>query len=172
MCVLLVRISCNSLCMTKNVPNQISEIKLTYTRKVKASERPKVSCSRDAYELFRENWDDLTINLYEEFKILLLDTSGHCMGIVPISQGGVSGTIADGRLIFASALKARASSIILGHNHPSGNLKASGPDKSLTDNLVAGGNFIGINVLDHIIVTDEDYSSLADDGFINSPKPL
>ncbi|MFS4455422.1 JAB domain-containing protein [Maribacter sp. 2304DJ31-5] len=134
--------------MSKIIPSQISEIKLTYTRKVKASERPKVSCSYDAYTLFRENWDDLTINLCEEFKILLLDRNNACMGIVPISKGGVSGTIADSKLIFASALKARACSIILGHNHPSGNLKPSGPDKSMTNNLAKGGHYLSIPVLE------------------------
>lgn len=157
--------------MTKKLLNQISEIKLTYTRKVKASERPKVSSSQDAYTLFRENWDDLTINLYEEFKILLLDTNGQCMGIVPISQGGVSGTIADGKLIFAAALKARASSIILGHNHPSGNLKPSTPDKSLTNNFVSGGHYLGLRVLDHIILTDDNYTSFADEGLIKFSPP-
>lgn len=157
--------------MTKRIPNQISEIKLTYTRKVKASERPKISGSEDAYTLFRENWDDLTINLCEEFKILLLDRNNACMGIVPISKGGVSGTIADGKLIFAAALKARACAIILGHNHPSGNLKASEPDKSLTDKFVKGGLFIGIPVLDHIILADENYLSFADKGLINFPSP-
>lgn len=157
--------------MTKKVPHQISEIKLTYIRKVRATDRPKVSSSLHAYNLFRENWDDLTINLCEEFKILLLDTSGHCMGIVPISKGGVSGTVADGKLIFASALKARATSIILGHNHPSGNLKPSKSDKALTDNLVKGGHFLGIRVLDHIIVTDYNYLSFADEGLIKAPCP-
>ncbi len=157
--------------MTKQIPNQISEIKLTYTRKVKASDRPKVSSSQEAYTLFRENWDDLTINLYEEFKILLLDRNNACMGIVPISKGGVSGTIADGKLIFGSALKARACSIILGHNHPSGNLKASEPDKCLTDKFVKGGLFIGIPVLDHIILADEDYLSFADENLMKYPSP-
>ena len=157
--------------MKKKKPTHISEIKLTYTRKVKANERPKVTCSRDAYVLFRENWDDLTINLYEEFKILLLDRNNRCMGIVPISQGGVSGTIADAKLIFSSALKARACGIILGHNHPSGNTNPSGPDKTLTNNLVKGGSYLDLQVLDHIIVTDEAYTSFADEGLIKMPSP-
>ncbi|MEM8938596.1 MAG: JAB domain-containing protein [Bacteroidota bacterium] len=157
--------------MTKKTSNQISEIKLTYNRKVKACDRPKVSNSQDAYDLFRENWDDLTINLYEEFKILLLDRNNACMGIVPISQGGVSGTMADGKLIFAAALKARACAIILGHNHPSGNLKASKADKSLTNKFVKGGLFIDIPVLDHIILTYESYLSLADENLMKYPSP-
>lgn len=148
--------------MTKIDLFKISEIELTYKRKVKANDRPKVSCSQDAYKLFRENWDDLTINLMEEFKILLLDRNNHCMGIVPISKGGVSGTVVDPKLVFSSALKARACSMILGHNHPSGNTTPSQADKSLTEKLVKGGKFLDLSVLDHIIVTDENYSSFAD----------
>jgi len=157
--------------MTKSTLNQISEIKLTYTRKVKADERPAVKSSQDAYNLFRQNWDDLTINLQEEFKILLLDTNGKCMGIVPISKGGIAGTLADGRLIFGSALKARASNIILGHNHPSGNLKPSQNDKVLTDKMVKVGYYLGMQVLDHLIITDENYYSFADQDLILTPAP-
>lgn len=158
--------------MTKKQPYQISEIKLTYTRKVKADERPKVSSSQDAYHLFRENWDDLTINLCEEFKILLLDRNNACMGIVPISKGGVSGTIVDAKLIFASALKARACAIILGHNHPSGNLKPSAPDKCLTNDLVNVGNLLSLPILDHIILGDEGYISYADGNFDGISQPV
>src|SRR5690606_14404668 len=119
-------------------------------------------CSQDAYALFRENWNDLTINLMEEFKILLLDRNNHCMGIVPISKGGVSGTIVDPKLVFSSALKARACSMILEHNHPSGNTKHSQADKNLTAKLVEGGKYLDLTILDYIIVTDENYLSFAD----------
>ena len=98
----------------KNTLNLISEIKLTYTRKVKASDRPKVNSSQEAYNLFRNNWDNMTINLQEEFKIMLLDRNNACIGIVPISIGGVSGTVVDAKLVFAAALKARACALILG----------------------------------------------------------
>lgn len=155
--------------MTKKIYNQISEIELTYTRKVKASERPKITSSQDAYALFRENWNDLTINLCEEFKILLLDRNNHCMGIVPISKGGVSGTYVDPKLVFATALKARACGIILGHNHPSGNKTPSEADKCLTSKLVKGGKYLDITILDHLIITDEGYLSFANKNFIGVP---
>lgn len=148
--------------MTKINLYNISEIKLTYTRKVKAKDRPKISSSSDAHNLFRENWDDLTINLFEEFKILLLDRNNRCMGIVPISQGGVSGTMVDAKLVFSSALKARACGVILGHNHPSGNTNPSSSDRALTKKLIEAGKYLDISVLDHIIVTDENYTSFAD----------
>jgi DNA repair protein RadC len=157
--------------MMKKPLNEISEIKLIYTRKVTANERPKVTCSQDAYGLFKENWNDLTINLFEEFKILLLDRDNRCMGIVSISQGGVSGTVVDAKLVFAAALKARACALILGHNHPSGNLKASQQDRSLTDKLINGGRCLDIPILDHIVMSDEDYFSFADSGIIASYSP-
>ncbi|KAB8155106.1 DNA repair protein [Kordia sp. TARA_039_SRF] len=153
--------------MTKEFHTNISQITLNYQHKVKADARPKVTCSRHGYELFRENWNDMTINLYEEFKILLLDRNNRCMGIVPISQGGVSGTIVDSKLIFASALKARACGIILGHNHPSGNLKASRADIGLTEKIVQGAKYLDISVLDHLILTDDNYLSLADDNLVS-----
>ncbi|MFL1013233.1 JAB domain-containing protein [Flavisericum labens] len=152
--------------MTKIDLFKISEIELTYKRKVRASDRPKVSCSKDGYELFRENWDDMTINLQEEFKLMLLDRNNHCMGIIPISKGGVSGTFVDPKLVFASALKARSCSLILGHNHPSGNISPSEADKRLTEKLVQGGEYLDLPILDHIIITDETYASFADLGLM------
>jgi DNA repair protein RadC len=157
--------------MTKQISTSISEIKLTYTRKVKASDRPKIKSPEDAYVLFRKNWDDMTINLQEEFKILLLDRNNACMGIVPISKGGVSGTMADAKLIFASALKARACSIILGHNHPSGNTKPSPADRHLTENLSKAGHYLSLPILDHIIVTDDSFSSFVEMNYIKDTKP-
>lgn len=153
--------------MTEKIKTNISEISLNYKRKVKASERPKVSCSKNAEKLFRENWNDLTINLFEEFKILLLDRNNSCMGIVPISQGGVSGTLVDAKLVFASALKARACAIILGHNHPSGNLKPSQADVLLTKRLVKGAHYLDLKILDHLILTDSTYTSFADDNLMS-----
>ena len=157
--------------MAKNNPHTISEIKLTYARKVKAADRPEVTDSGLAYRLFRANWDDMTINLFEEFKILLLDRNNACMGIVPISQGGVSGTVVDAKLVFAAALKARACAVILGHNHPSGNLKASATDRSLTDRLAKAGSLLEIPILDHIILSDDGYLSFADKGYLRVPAP-
>lgn len=157
--------------MTQKFRTNISEISLQYKRKVKADDRPKVSCSKEAYTLFRSNWDDMTIQLYEEFKILLLDRNNKCMGIIPISQGGVSGTIVDPKLVFASALKARACAIILGHNHPSGNTKPSQRDIELTKKLNRGGHFLDIPILDHIILTDSDYTSFTDENIVSFKKP-
>ncbi|WP_452602074.1 JAB domain-containing protein [Pontimicrobium sp. MEBiC06410] len=154
--------------MTHTLKTNISQITLSYKNKVKAKDRPKISSSHDAHQLFRENWNDLTIQLYEEFKILLVDNSNRCLGIVQISQGGTTGTFVDPKLVFATALKSRARGIILGHNHPSSQLKSSLADRSLTEKLVIAGQYLDIAVLDHIILTEEGYYSFADDSLIDT----
>ncbi|MEK6482429.1 JAB domain-containing protein [Catalinimonas sp. 4WD22] len=94
---------------------QVSEITLHYQSKVKASLRPKVTSSEDAYLILRKHWDENKLELLEEFKILLLNRANKVLGIVNISSGGISGTVADPKLIYASALKAGSSAIILAH---------------------------------------------------------
>ncbi len=107
------------------------------------------------------------MELREEFKILLLNRANKVLGLVNISTGGVSGTVSDPKIIFASALKANASGIILAHNHPSGNLKPSEADLNLTNKVKKAGQLLEIAVLDHIILTSEQYFSMADEGMIN-----
>ena len=146
--------------------NQVTEIQLTYKNKVNISDRPRITCSEDAYKILIHNWDQDTLELREEFKILLLNRANKVLGIVNISSGGVSGTVADPKLIFSAALKANSSGIILSHCHPSGNLKPSEADISLTNKLKNGGTLLEISVLDHIIVTENGYFSFADQGMI------
>lgn len=142
----------------------ISEISISYKRsKIK---HQKVSSSEDAYELLRKGWNKNTIELYEEAKIILLNRANHVLGIYELSKGGVNGTVADAKIIFAIALKAMASGIIFSHNHPSGNLNPSEVDKVLTKSLVSAGKLLQIDVLDHVIITSESYFSFADEGLI------
>ena len=115
-------------------------------------------------ELSWIQWDLDKIDLLEEFKIVLLNRSNKVLGITSISQGGVSGTMADPKLIFGTALKAAASYIILVHNHPSGNLRPSNEDIKLTKKLVEGGKLLDILVVDHLIISKDDYYSFCDDG--------
>ncbi len=145
---------------------QVAEINVTYRPKFKASERPKVGSSKDLYSILFNNWDLNKIELQEQFKIVLLNRANKVLGIYEISTGGMSGTVADPKLIFATALKACASSIILSHNHPSGNLKPSSADLQLTQKIVKGGEMLDIAVLDHIILTSEGYYSFADEGHL------
>lgn len=143
---------------------KIAQVELTYRNKVKASERPIVQKSDDAYKLLINNWDMNKIELVESFKILLLDRRSACLGISEISSGGVSGCMADPKIIFATALKARASNLILAHNHPSGQLVPSNSDISISRKLREGGKVLDINVLDHLIVSPDQYYSFADEG--------
>ena len=145
---------------------QVAEITVSYQPKFKASERPTVSGSKDVYNFFFHNWDNTRIEMIEQFKIMLLNRANKILGIFTVSTGGVAGTVADPKVIFATALKGNASSIILAHNHPSGNLKPSEADRQLTNKLAQAGKLLDISVLDHLIITAEEYFSFADEGLI------
>jgi len=120
----------------------------------------QVRTSADAYEYLRPVLSDLP---HEEFWLLLLNRANKIMESERISIGGVSGTVADLKVIFKRSIDRLASSIILAHNHPSGNLRPSQADKNLTKKVVAGGKLLDIAVLDHLIITDEGYFSFADE---------
>lgn len=124
-------------------------------------ERPQITCSRDAYDIFQANLPDLS---HEEFWILLLNRANRVIGRERISSGGVAGTVVDAKLVFSKALSQMACSVILAHNHPSGNLRPSQADLQLTTKLVKAGKNLDIAVLDHLIVTHTGYYSFADEG--------
>ena len=123
----------------------------------------KITCSNDAFLEVEEVLTDLP---HEEFWVLLLNRQNQVIEKKNVSRGGVSGTVADAKLIFKPAIEKLASSIILCHNHPSGNLKASSADLALTKKLVLAGNNLDIAVLDHLIVGNDAYLSFADEGLI------
>ena len=143
---------------------EVAEIKLSYSAKVKNSLRPKVSSSRQVYEVFAQAWDTDRIEFVEDFKVMLLSRANKVLGIVTISSGGTAGTVVDVKLVYAAAIKANASSVILTHNHPSGNLQPSEQDKRLTQRVKEAGRILDIPVLDHVIMTAEGYYSFADEG--------
>ncbi|MFZ4751909.1 MAG: JAB domain-containing protein [Chitinophagaceae bacterium] len=143
---------------------QVAEIEIHYKTKVNPSERPHISSSRASYDILLSIWDSNAIEYKEEFKILLLNQSNKVLGAVNVSKGGVSSTVVDAKIVFGAALKANASFIILAHNHPSGNLTPSEPDKRLTQKLKQAGEFLDLKILDHIILTKEGYYSFADEG--------
>lgn len=142
----------------------VTEIEVRYKNPIKPSLRPKVTSSQSAYEIFRDTWNPDTLELRESFKVMLLSHSNRVLGIANISDGGLTGTVADARLIFADAIKAAATCIILCHNHPSGNCKPSKPDQELTEQLRQVGDLLGIPVVDHLIITGEGYYSFTDNG--------
>ena len=145
---------------------QVSEIEVSYRPKFKASERPQITCSKDIYEIFYNNWNLNKLEYVEQFKMLLLNRGNKVIGIYEVSTGGVAGTIADPKLIFSASLKCNATGIILAHNHPSGNLRPSQADIHLTKKIKSGGEILDIAVLDHLIVTAEGYYSFADEGLM------
>ena len=145
---------------------EVAEVQLIYKSKVKASLRPKITKSADAFEVLKKHWNQDRLEFVEEFKVMLLNRANRVLGIIEISSGGISGTVADPKVIFAAAIKSAASQVLLVHNHPSGNLVPSQADINLTRKLKSAGELLDINVVDHIILTSESYFSFADDGLI------
>ncbi len=123
--------------------------------------KEKITSSRDAFEIFRSTLEDKP---YEEFWIIMLNKANKVIRKCSISEGGISGTIVDPKKIFKIALDNHASSIILGHNHPSGNLQASEADHKITRKICDAGAMLEVAVLDHLIIGDDAYYSFADDG--------
>lgn len=128
-----------------------------------AKERPKIKSSQDAERLLRPLMEDLP---YEEFWILLLNRNNQVFDTVKISQGGIAGTVTDVRLILNAAVEKLACNIILAHNHPSGNLNPSEADIKITRKVKEACLLLDISVLDHIIISEQGYLSLADDNLM------
>lgn len=147
--------------------NKVNEIKVSYKGGVKSSMWQKISNSKDAAELLFENWDKDTIALQEVFKVVLLNNSNKVKGIYQLSQGGITGTLIDLRILFAVILKSLSVAIILTHNHPSGKLMPSDADKSLTKKIKNAAELFDIKLLDHLIFApDGDYYSFSDNGIL------
>jgi DNA repair protein RadC len=126
-------------------------------------EKPKITSSKDAFDLLKGDMMDLP---KEEFWVLLLNRANRVTKKKRVSEGGVSGTVADPKIIFKMALEELASGVIVAHNHPSGNLQASQSDLDLTKKLKEAGKFLEIQLLDHIIIANQKYLSFADEGMI------
>lgn len=145
---------------------QVAEIEIVYKTKIKASNRPRVQCSREIYDLLLSKWDMNLIEIQEQFKILFLNRANRVLGLYQAASGGLTGTVADTRLILAAALKAGACNIVLSHNHPSSSLLPSRCDEQLTAKIKEAARYHDIGVIDHIIVTPESYYSFADEGLL------
>jgi DNA repair protein RadC len=143
-----------------------NEIQISYKNNGSANQL-KITDARIANEIIMDSWDRNTIELFETFKVVYLNNCNTVKGICTISTGGISGTIVDIRLIFATALKTLSTAIILTHNHPSGVVVPSQADIQLTQKIVKAGELLDIKVLDHIIVTPHgSFYSFANDGRI------
>ena len=126
-------------------------------------EKPKIQSSKNAYDFIIGDMLDLQ---HEEFWCVFLNRRNEVIKKFQLSKGSISGTLADVRLVFKSAIECLSSSMFLFHNHPSGNLQASEADKQLTKRFVEAGKLLEIQVIDHIIVTDKSYFSFADNGLL------
>jgi DNA repair protein RadC len=143
----------------------LSEISINYKPNFRLSEQPTIIRSKDAEMQFRTLWSD-KLNYIEESYIMLLNRANKVLGYSKLSIGGTVGTVVDTRVIFQTALKANAHSIIICHNHPSGNLKPSEADIKITKNVKEAGKLMEILLVDHLILTDEGYYSFADEGIL------
>jgi DNA repair protein RadC len=132
-------------------------------RTAESSNIQKIKASIDAVEIFRPHLADLS---HEEFWILLLNRANAVIGKKNVSRGGLSGTLVDPKIIFKESIEARASGIILCHNHPSGNNRPSDADIRLTQKIKEGGRHLEISILDHIIIAGSSFYSFADDGLL------
>lgn len=125
--------------------------------------KPRISSSRDVYNVIGATLKDLQV---EEFWIIYLNKASEVIGRERLSVGGTAGTVADIKIIFQKAIENKASAIIAAHNHPSGNLKPSDADISLTKKMKESGKILDLPLLDHLIISDRGYYSFADEGAI------
>tara|TARA_R110000868_G_scaffold71713_2_gene209720 strand:- start:50083 stop:50532 length:450 start_codon:yes stop_codon:yes gene_type:complete len=147
--------------------HQINEVKLSYQGSFLTSHQTVIKHSSDAAKLCFQSYDHNTITLQETFKILLLNNANGVKGMYTHSIGGMTGTLVDLRILFGVILKSLTPAIILCHNHPSGQLKASTADKEITSKIVNAGAFLDVKVLDHIILSPTgSYFSFTDEGIL------
>jgi DNA repair protein RadC len=140
----------------------VAEIQVSY--KTTDTPKEKITTAQNAYKILLSTWNLDTIELQEEFKIMLLNRSNNLLGIYSLSKGGITGTVVDQRLVFAVALKCNATAIIMAHNHPSGKLEPSQADITITKSINKCGDILNINLIDHLIVTRNGYYSFSDEG--------
>lgn len=138
--------------------NRLMEIKVSYNSGNK--NKFKISSPEDAYQFIKDNWNFDLIEFQEECKVILMNNGSYVLGIYDAFKGGISCTVVDIRVILSVALKCNASSIILVHNHPSGNINPSSEDEKITNKLEKACEIIGIKLLDHLIITKDSYNCI------------
>ncbi len=165
----LAGLSVNELCKIEGIGpakaiTLISALELGGRRSAQSVNNSlKITSSSDAYQYIGHKLADLS---HEEFWMIFLNRANHILSSQCISKGGFSQTVVDPKVVFKAALEAKSSAIILCHNHPSGNLKPSAADISLTEKIQSAGKLLDLQVLDHLIVTSSTYLSFADEGMM------
>lgn len=144
--------------------SKVAEIKVSY--QPNKADKPVMITSLDAYHFFKGFYRNETICVQEQFSVMYLNRANKVLGVYVASKGGITGTVVDIRLTLAVALKTLATSILLCHNHPSGNLKPSKADNNLSLQIKEAAALMDIKVIDHIIITQDAYYSFADEGLL------
>ena len=144
--------------------SKIPEIQVAFHPRTDLSNRPKVTDSKSAADLFRKNWDNELLHLQEAFKVMYLNRYNRVLGLYHHSNGGMAGTVCDPRIVLGVALKSASPRMLLCHNHPSGSPKPSEPDRKLTKKMSEAAKLMDMDVLDHIILTPHSHYSFADEG--------
>ena len=143
---------------------QISEVQVSYYPNILRNLH--LENSRKSFELMLDQWQHNTIEMQEEVKVILLNRTNKVLGIYSLAKGGITACVVDVRIILSVALKTLATGIIMVHNHPSGNLKPSQDDLNITKKLKEACNILDIALLDHLIITKDDYFRFADEGLL------
>ena len=146
------------------IPEFIAEVQISYSSHVKAKDRMKVTGSKDAADAFRAIWP--AYDHIEFSYMLMMNRQNQILGYHQLSKGGMTGAVIDVRVIFQVALKACATSLILAHNHPSGNLETSDADRKISRQIKEAGKILDIPLLDHLIMTTDSFLSMADEGLL------
>ncbi|WP_409028933.1 JAB domain-containing protein [Gracilimonas sediminicola] len=152
----------NNITLSDGVPY----CKIQYSVEPDIEHLPQITSDEQAYAFLMEVWDQDAISYKEEFAVIMLNQAKKVLGWAKTSSGGSSSTVVDPSMIFQVALLAHADSIILVHNHPSGNLKPSNADINLTKRIRDAGKLLGIQVIDHLIITPSAYTSFMDQGLL------
>lgn len=140
----------------------VGEVELTY--KSTSKSRNKIYSSEDAYEVLLSTYREGTICYKEYFKVLFLNQASQILGYTLISEGGITDTTVDVRVILQAALLTNSVALVLAHNHPSGNPRPSRQDMAITKQIKEAARLMRITVIDHLILTDAGYYSFADEG--------
>ena len=148
--------------LINNVKNQVREIELTYKNPVQAKDRIKIKNSGDVRNIMRELYDEGQIEYIEQFHVLLLNKANQIIGHKMVSTGSTEGCTVPVKVILPIALKGNAAALIVSHNHPSGNTQPSEADRAITSKLKQAAALLDISLLDHVIVTSDNYYSFAD----------
>lgn len=144
---------------------ELAEVKVIYKRSRR--DAIKIINSKDCFEILYSLFNKDIIEYREEFFLLLINRASNLLGWIKLSIGGTTGTVVDPKIVFTLAVQTNACSIVLCHNHPSGNLCPSQEDITLTERIKNGGKLLDIKLLDHLIITpDGSYYSFTDDGLL------